>query len=476
MAEQQTTLSIDFLAESVARKYTMPGKSDKRNIGLELELFPMKADEAGYYRVADIINEQMNGTYDLLYTNSLCRCSMFDPDKKLDVPRLNSAAGGIVTFEPGGQIEYSSGVDTDLNKVVNELIMHMSELENVLAGKGHRFFFGALNPWQSVDEVGLKMRKPRYLAMDRFFNQIGPYGRQMMRLSGSIQVNLDFGNSETITKRWIVTNLLSPVFSAIFGNSPFLAGKASGMKSYRTVIWQNLDKTRTGFPHLRIGQPRIESIIEQYLEFALNANVFTLPDESGCLVYRQNDISFKSWLENGYNGYFPSIEDWEAHLTTLFPDVRAKGFLECRFIDGQSKPCWAIPAIVATALIYDEKATEKTISLLSPYQGELEKMAFTAASTGVEAFPELCREVFELALNTSQYRIDSDLLAYCERFFQHFTLQKKNPADDLLSINNGLIFAADQYIEYEDKLFDIIQPPAHVAAKNANELAWGCKC
>ncbi len=476
MAEQKTTLSIDFLAESVARKYTMPGNSDKKNIGLELELFPMKVDETSRYKVADIMNEQLNGTYDLLYTNSLCRCSMFDPDKKLDVPRLNSAVGGIVTFEPGGQIEYSSAVDTDLNKVINELIMHMSELENILAARGYRFFFGALNPWQSVDEVGLKMRKPRYLAMDRFFKNIGPYGRQMMRLSGSIQVNLDFGGPETTKKRWLVTNLLSPVFCAIFGNSPFLAGKATGKRSYRTIIWQNLDKTRTGFPHLRIGQPGMVSMIEQYLGFALNASVFTLPDESGCLVYRQNDISFKSWLENGYNGFYPSIEDWEAHLTTLFPDVRAKGFLECRFIDGQSKPCWAVPAVIATALIYDEVAIDKTISLLSSYQGELEKMALAAASDGVGAFPDLCREVYEIALNTGQYQLDSDLLGYCERFFRHFTLQEKNPADDLLSINNGLIFAADQYREYEDQLFDIIQPPMYVAAKNANEIAWGCKC
>jgi glutamate--cysteine ligase len=352
----------------------------------------------------------------------------------------------------------------------------MSELENILAAGEHKFFYGAMNFWQSVDEVGLKMRKPRYRAMDRYLNHIGPHGRQMMRLSGSIQVNLDFGDSETTEKRWLVTNLMSPIFSAIFGNSPFLEGQATGVKSYRTIIWQNLDKSRTGFPHLRIGKQKIENIIEQYLDFALDAHVFTLPDELGCLVYRQNGVSFQSWLENGYNGFYPSIEDWENHLTTLFPDVRAKGFLECRFMDGQSKPCWAVPAIIATALIYDDEATEKTIALLAPYQGELEKMSLEAATKGVEAFPELCRQVFEIALNTKHYHLDSDLLSYCERFLQHFTHQARNPADDLLDINNGLIFAAEQYSAYEDHLFDIIQPPTYLATKTAKELARGCKC
>jgi hypothetical protein len=145
-------------------------------------------------------------------------------------------------------------------------------------------------------------------------------------------------------------------------------------------------------------------------------------------------------------------------------------------MDGQPKPCWAVPAILATALIYDEEATDKTIALLSKYQGDLEKMALEAAKNGVNAFPELCNELFQIALNVRNYHVDGELLEYCERFHRHFTSQSKNPADELLGINNGLIFAAEQYRSYEKNLFDIIQPPKYVAAVEAEDLAVGCQC
>jgi glutamate--cysteine ligase len=445
-------------------------------IGLELELFPLIAEPSGFRKAADIANERMEGTYDLLYANSLCRCSMFDPDKKLEVPRLNSAAGGIVTFEPGGQIEYSSSAGADLKKVINELIVHMSELETILAARQIGFFFGGLNPWLSAAEVGLKMKKPRYLAMDRYFQNIGPHGQQMMRLSGSIQVSLDFGNEETAEKRWWVANLISPIFCAIFGNSPFLAGKNTGSKSYRSVIWQLLDNSRTGFPHIRVRSDKKRLPFEYYLEFALNANLFTLPDESGCHGYCDKQISFREWLKNGYQGFYPTIEDWDTHLTTLFPEVRAKGFMECRFIDGQSKPCWAVPAIIATALIYDDEATERTLSVLMRYRDQLDILAGEAAQKGVSAFSDLCTELFSLALNTRHYPIDSELLAYCERFYRHYTHRLRNPADDLFEINNGAIFTAEQYTSYESRLFDIIQPPPYLATENAADLALKCQC
>lgn len=476
MAEQFSTLSIEFLEESIKRKFSKPGGKDNETIGLELELFPFKTGKDSYGEVVDIINERLQGTYDLLYENSLCRCSMFDPDQKLDIPRLNSAAGGIVTFEPGGQIEYSTSVGKELGKTINETIVHMSELENILTAKQIFFFFGGLNPWQSVETVGLKMRKPRYMAMDRYFSNIGPYGQQMMRLSGSVQVSLDFGEPEIAEKRWLATNLISPVFTALFGNSPFVAGKATGYKSYRTIIWQNLDKSRAGIPCLQPVGTSGGSMTKEYLQFALKANVFTLPDQTGCMGYCDGFVSFEDWLNNGYNGYFPTIEDWEVHLTTLFPDVRPKGFMECRFIDGQAKPTWAIPAIVATALIYDETATEKTIELLKGNIENLEEMKLEAATKGLAAFPELCEELFQIALNIHQYSISSELLEYCERFYKHFTKQSLNPADELLAINQGAIFTTDQYKAYEHRLFDIVQPPSFLAAKDPKDLARDCKC
>lgn len=454
----------------------MPDSLDKKNIGLELEVTPFQVDDSGQLSVADIVNERLMGSYDLLYANSLCRCSPFKPDQKLEVPRLISESGGTVTFEPGGQIEYSSSETASLNDVILELITNLSDLEQVLSRQGTSFFFGSLNPWQSVEEVGLKMRKARYRAMDLYFQKIGPTGQQMMRLSTSLQVNLDFGSPETAKKRWLAANLLSPVFCAVFGNSPFIGGETTGLKSYRTEIWRQLDRGRTGFPHLRIKDGTEMSYVQQYLEFALDACLFMLPDESGCPGYRENGITFRRWLEEGYNGYYPSIEDWEIHLTTLFPDVRPKGFLECRFIDGQSKPCWAVPAILATAILYDEGSTDAIIEALSGNLMELDTMAGSAARKGVSAFPEICRQVFEIGLNGKQYAVDTTLLEYVERFYKHYTFQTMNPADELLEINDQQVFSSAQYADYEAGVFDAIQPPETVATMDSRKLATLCDC
>lgn len=476
MPQQKQTLTHDFLKESTQRKYSMPGSLDQKNIGLELEILPFFNEENRKTTTPDIVNEELSGTYDRLYENSLCQCSLFNPDKKLEIPRLDSKSGGIVTFEPGGQIEYSSSVGGDLHKVIQELILNFSELEHILSSRNVRFMFGALNPWKSVDEVGLRMMKPRYRAMDRYFQSIGPYGQQMMRLSTSLQVNLDFGDPETAEKRWWASNLISPLFCAMFANSPFMGGKSTGYKSYRTIVWQNLDPCRTGFPHLKSGIPLEANATDHYLQFALKADVFRLPDKEGFLGFRQNHFTFQKWINEGYNGYYPSIEDWDIHLTTLFPDVRPKGFLECRFIDGQSKPCWAVPAILATALLYDAEVTERIIELLGPHRGELDQMTTNAAKEGVVAFPDLCRELFEMGLNGSQYEIDSELLAYCENFYKHYTYQERNPADELLAVNDQSVFSVEQYRDYESRLFDLIQPPATVATDKFEDLSCGCDC
>lgn len=457
---------MEFLEQSVNRLFALPESLDRKNIGLELEVLTFKKEGENLLKSVDIINEELNGSYDMLYESSHCQRSLFEPDKKLEVPRLTSKSGGLVTFEPGGQVEYSSSVDPDLSKVIRELIANMLELERILSTDDVNFFYGAINPWQTVEEVGLKMKKPRYRAMDRYFQTIGPYGQQMMRLSGSLQVNLDFGNPETSRKRWLAANLISPISCAIFGNSPLVSGKVSGAKSYRSITWQHLDRSRTGFPHLRIDDWTTKTCVEQYLEFALNAWVFLLPDKEGFMGYRENGITFRQWLDSGYNGYYPSIEDWESHLTTLFPEVRPKGFLECRFIDGQSRPCWAVPAIITTVLIYDEPSMEKVIALLKRYLPDLDKMLEKASWKGVEAFPEFCRDLFKILFQAGDYPVDPELMEYCERFYRHYTEKGKNPADELLELHSAGHMTLDQYKGYERSLFDIIQPPEPVIPGN----------
>ncbi len=168
------------------------------------------------------------------------------------------------------------------------------------------------------------------------------------------------------------------------------------------------------------------------------------------------------WLNDGYNGFYPESDDWETHLTTLFPEVRPKGFFELRGIDSQAAAWWAVPAILTTAILYDDKVMEKIESLLFPHHDNLDKMLCQAANKGIKAFPELCEDVFRAALNTDHTVIDEHLIEYMERFFLHYTFNGLNPADELLAINNKQVFLSFQYLDYESRLKDIALPPSEV--------------
>jgi glutamate--cysteine ligase len=212
-----------------------------------------------------------------------------------------------------------------------------------------------MNPWQTVDEIGLQMRKPRYQSMDKHFTKIGPYGRRMMRQTCGMQVNLDFGGTETIlAKRYLVANLMSPAATAAFTYSPIVDRKKTDCLSFRAKTWQHLDPTRTGFPKLeRIAKELSkEACVQSYLDHVLAAKVVFV--ESLNHEVPEPSITFADWIKHGYKGVTPTMVDFDTHLSLHFPEVRAKGFLELRSIDCQSRLWQTVPASLCTSLLYDE--------------------------------------------------------------------------------------------------------------------------
>ncbi|MBU2644504.1 hypothetical protein KKI24_07315 [bacterium] len=461
MIKKVFRLDLEQIKKSVADKFYRSTDKFQEKIGLELESFPFAKSEAGKLIPAEIVEDTGSGTFDLIRQDALLNRGSFIPGNDDGTHVLVSTSGGQLSYEPGGQLEYSSSSREDLKSVIREVSEHVGRIEAILAENEIRLFHGAINPWYGVEEVGLKMRKPRYRAMDRYFAEIGPYGQQMMRLTASLQVNLDFGDRETAGKRWLAANLLAPVFNAIFGNSPFMGRQYTDTRSYRSLVWQKLDPSRTGFPHLS-NIPGTETQPEaQYRHFALNAAVFMLPDEDGVPGYRTNHFTFQQWMDNGFNGWFPEMADWETHLTTLFPEVRPKGFMECRFVDGLSKAWWPIPAILLSSIIYSAEATEAVISLLKKDFQRLGKMQHRASIAGVSAFPEIARRVFEIGLQSTRYQAEPDLLAYCERFYLNYTYLGRSPADELIRLNNWAVFDMHQYDEFDKRTLDIAEPPEY---------------
>ena len=471
MTNNKRQLTPDRLKRDISNLFGNRHTSDRQCVGIEVEFAPFKKGKGEKGEAARFTTEGKTGVLDMLVKGFSDHDAIWHSPTNEGVPRFLTRAGGTITFEPGGQVEYSSSASCKFPEVVEEVSYYISQIDRVLSKESIWLFFGGFNPWYSVADIGLQIDKERYVHMDRFFRSVGIHGQKMMRLSCSTQVNLDVGREEIMMERWLAGNLLTPVIAAIFGNTPFCDGKNSGAKSYRTLVWQNLDDSRTGFVGDLSSIETRRDIESAYFDFAMNAKVIMLPDKAGRWGYRTNRVSFAEWNENGFNDIYPNADSWKDHLTTLFPNVRPKGFFEFRAIDGQSHIWWLVPTIMLSRLLYDSTARKRIIELLLPYAGQLSDMQWKASIMGVSAFPHLCREIAHLSLRSDQFAIDETLLNYLELFCEMYPLNGRNPADDLLSLNFGSIFTPSQFRDYESRLLERVEPPEAVLLSNRSDSA-----
>ncbi|MFT7487078.1 MAG: glutamate--cysteine ligase, partial [Candidatus Paceibacteria bacterium] len=260
--------------------------------------------------------------------------------------------GGRITFEPGAQVEHSTAVhDTaasamdDVDHVASELAAILGTVDGQLASVG-------LDLWTDRSLVEQQLRADRYNCMAAYLDSRSQEGRVMMRHTGSFQINLDLGEKGVAAERWRLSNLLTPVALASFACSP-----EDGWASRRAKAWQGLDPTRTGFPACLLAGERTDPG-ECYAELALKADVLMFHDpQSGKSFPGTPGFRFVDWLEQGHPQVgFPGIEQLNAHLTTLFPEVRLRGFLEIRSTDAVPLKWRAAQVVFWTGLIYDREA------------------------------------------------------------------------------------------------------------------------
>ena len=427
-----------------------PGNKNQ-SVGLELEIWPFRDHGGEGNQLVRFFNDEGTGLIQLLQQLAPKIPGLSWAPTADGAHRFLYEEGGQLTFEPGGQLEYSGPPKHSLAEAIQDITYVIETLRCLLKNHGIWFFHSGLNPWHTIDEVGLQLRKDRYIHMNNYFKAVGPYGQKMMRLSTSLQINLDVGDPETAQRRWLAANLLAPVFTALFANSPFIHRKPTGAYSFRSIIWQHLDPSRTGFQKDFLAADYCPCPREQYLDFALNAYCMLLPDGDGNMVFNGEFVTFETWMRDGYNGFFPQMSDWENHLTTLFPEVRARGFFEIRYLDAQSKVWCAVPGILLTHLLYSEQAREKVIDLLLPYRVDLPRMLATAARRALDDtdIASLAKRIYRLALDTAAPHEQPTVLELCDRFYRQYTAENHTPAGELLRLNDGNLFTAAQYRDFE---------------------------
>lgn len=456
MPDKTTRLQPKQLKQRIHTQFFPEGKKEDLTVGLELEVWPFRESENTPIELIRFYDDKGTGLIQMLNEMEDSIEGLAWEPLPNGTPRFRIGDGGQLTLEPGGQLEYSGPPKATLDEAIQDISGIIESLRCCFKEKNVWLFHSGLNPWHTIDEVGLQLQKERYIHMNNYFQSVGPYGQRMMRLSTSLQVNLDAGDPDTAQRRWLAANLLGPVFTALFGNSPFIEGKATGAHSYRSIIWQNLDPSRTGFQKEFMAPDYRPCPVEQYMDFALSANNMRVPDASGNLVFDGRFLSFQKWMTEGSNGFYPTLDDWDNHLTTLFPEVRARGFFEIRYLDAQSKVWCSVPGILLTHLLYSPEAREQVIKLLEPYRTTLTGMLNEAAIKGMNetVIAQIAKNIFKLGLDAASKIESSAITQLCERFFELYTHKNRNPASDLIELNNGDVFTPRQYRDWEKSQVD----------------------
>ena len=273
-------------------------------------------------------------------------------------PEGEGPLSGTVSLEPGGQFELSGAPLKTVHEIGAETQEH---LDQVLAAGGPLrigFLGVGFSPNWTLDETP-RMPKQRYQVMTRYMPMVGKRGLDMMYRTATIQVNLDFADEADMVKKFRVSLALQPVVTAIFACSPFTEGKPNGFLSMRSEVWRDTDRARTGMLPF-VFEPGMS--FERYVDYALGVPMY--------FVYRGGryiDVagaSFRDFLAGSLPqlpGEFPTEDDWSDHLTTLFPEVRMKRFLEMRGADGgRWRRICALPAMW-TGLLYDSDLARRGV-------------------------------------------------------------------------------------------------------------------
>lgn len=320
--------------------------------------------------------------------------------------------GASITLEPAGQLELSGEQLDDIHQSCREVNSHLAEVREIaeeigvgLLGVGfHPTATRAQMPW---------MPKERYGIMGRYMPRVGSLGLDMMTRTCGVQVSLDFASEADMVRKLRVSLALQPIATALFANSPFADGKPSGYLSHRAHIWTDTDPDRCGLPAYVFADGMG---FERHVDHALDVPMyFVVRDGHMIDVAGQSFRDFLAGKLPGLPGEKPTLADWEDHLTTLFPEVRLKRYIEQRGTDaGPWRRLCALPALW-TGILYDDTALDAAEQICADWSpAEIATLLDDVTRVGLQArmrgrrVQDIAREVVTVASDglTRRARLD----------------------------------------------------------------------
>jgi len=303
-----------------------------------------------------------------------------------------------ITLEPGGQIELSGEPCESIHCSQAEFTQHIRELLKVAERLDVVFLGLGIQPVSSLPEIEW-LPKKRYRIMAPYMQKVGTMGHRMMKQTATVQANIDFSDEKDAMAKFRTAMGLSPLITAIFANSPISEGNLNGYKSFRGHIWTKTDKDRCGLLPFAFSS---NVSFAHYVEYALDVPMYFIVRDGSYV-----DLSgtpFRRFLDHGHQGHYATIEDWDLHLTTLFPEVRIKRYMEIRSADSQPPEFMpALPALIK-GVLYDSDCLQAGWDLVKGWSWD-ERMELYhdshryALAARIRRFPllDLAKELMQIA-------------------------------------------------------------------------------
>ena len=285
-----------------------------------------------------------------------------------------------VTLEPGSQLELSGAPLPNMHAIAGELVSHLSELKEVSKSLGIVWLGLGFHPFARQEDLDW-VPKSRYAIMREYLPTRGKYGLDMMRRTATVQANYDYSSEQDALKKLRVSLKLAPLTTAIFANSPFVEGKLTSELSQRARVWTDVDPDRTG---VLPATWREGAGFSSYVQWALDCPMFMFKREGHAVDNRGQ--TFRDFLEHGFSGHRATMNDWEMHLNTLFPEVRLKRTIEIRGADSLPTHLFAALPALWTGILYDDVALAEADALVADVtEQELSELRHHIPKLGLRA-------------------------------------------------------------------------------------------
>jgi glutamate--cysteine ligase len=369
---------------------------------------------------------------------------VYDLDKMIALEEPSEHLGGSITLEPGGQFELSGAPVRTIFQTCEEVGRHLSQVREIADPLGMSFLALGFSPLWTLEETP-RMPKSRYGIMTAYMPKVGKLGLDMMYRTATVQVNLDFADEADMVKKMRVSLALQPIATALFANSPFKEGKPNGYLSLRSAIWLDTDNARAGMLPFAFEDGMG---YERYVDYALDVPMYFVRRD-GRYIGAAGE-SFRAFLEGRLPqlpGETPTLSDWADHLTTIFPEVRLKHYLEMRGADsGAWSSLCALPAFWA-GLLYDQASLDAAWDLVKDWTAEerqqlrddVPRLALKTPFRG-ETVRDVARRTLDIAAAGLKARAYSNLFDDESSFLlplREFVERGQTAADALLARYRG---------------------------------------